>query len=112
MKAMLWKMVGEDDGVLSFEWVLLVTLVTIGIVGGLAAVRDAIIDELGDFSQAAMAIDESYTITDPLLIVVHDPAGESGGANTSFVDAAIYEDCTRVTVGSVIQQQPELDTDS
>ena len=63
-------------------------------------------------SQAAMAIDESYTITDPLLIVVHDPAGESGGANTSFVDAAIYEDCTRVTVGSVIQQQPELDTDS
>ena len=111
MKALLWKMQVEDDAVLSFEWVLLVTLVTIGVVGGLAAVRDAIIDELGDFSQAAMAIDESYTITDPLSIVVHDLT-ESGSANTSFVDAAIYEDCTRVTAGSVIQQQPELDTDS
>jgi Flp pilus assembly pilin Flp len=111
MKALLWKMCIEDEGVLSFEWVLLVTLVTIGVVGGLAAVRDAIIDELGDFSQAALAIDESYTITDPLSIVVHDPS-ESGGANTSFVDAAQYEDCTRLTIGSVIQQQPELDTDS
>jgi Flp pilus assembly pilin Flp len=38
----------EEDGVLSFEWVLLVTLLVLGIVGGLAAARDAVIDELGD----------------------------------------------------------------
>ena len=38
----------EDEGVLTFEWVLLVTLLTIGVVSGLAAARDAVIDELGD----------------------------------------------------------------
>ena len=112
MKTVLLKMGTEDDGVLSFEWVLLVTLLTIGIVGGLASVRDAIIDELGDFSEAAMALDESYTITNPIAIHVHEITAESGSANSSYVDAAIYEDCTRVSIGSVIQQQPQLDTDS
>ena len=41
----LWR---EDDGVLSFEWVLLLSLLAIGIVGGLTAARDALNDELGD----------------------------------------------------------------
>ena len=111
MKVMLWNICREEDGVLSFEWTLLVTLLTIGVVGGLAGVRDAIIDELGDFSQAALALDESYSIQDPLFIHVHDTV-ESGAANSAFVDAAQYEDCTRITIGSVIQQQDELDTDS
>ena len=34
----------EEDGVLSFEWTLLLTLLTLGIVSGLSAARDAIID--------------------------------------------------------------------
>lgn len=53
----------DQRGVLSFEWILLITLVVIGIVGGLSAVRDAIIDELGDMAGAAVAIDQSYTVT-------------------------------------------------
>src|SRR5262245_25961605 len=57
----------EDDGSLSFEWTLLVTLLTIGIVGGLAAARDAIIDELGDLAEAAQGIDQSYTLS-PLTL--------------------------------------------
>ena len=40
----LWS---EDEGLLSFEWVLLVTLLTIGIVSGISAARDAIVDERG-----------------------------------------------------------------
>ena len=52
----------EEDGVLSFEWTLLLTLVVIGIVGGLAAARDAIIDELGDIAEAAQGIDQSYSL--------------------------------------------------
>lgn len=55
----LWR---EDDGVLSFEWVLLTTLLVIGVIGGLAAARDAVIDELGDVAQAMLALDHSYTI--------------------------------------------------
>lgn len=56
----LWQ---EDDGVLSFEWTLLITLLTIGIVGGLAGARDAIIDELGDVAEAAQGIDQSFSLS-------------------------------------------------
>ena len=38
------RMWNEEEGVLSFEWTLLVTLLVLGIVGGLAGARDAIID--------------------------------------------------------------------
>ena len=41
----LYRVWTEDDGVLAFEWILLVTLLTIGIVGGIAGVRDAVIDD-------------------------------------------------------------------
>ncbi len=104
----MWK---EDDAVLSFEWVLLVTLLTIGIVGGIAAARDAIIDELGDVAQAMMSVDQSYTINFPLGIFVHaEPtgAGESGTASSFFLDVAIYSDCERV---SVVGQEFQNDND-
>ena len=52
----------EQDGVLTFEWVLLVTLLAIGIVGGVSSVRDAIISELGDVAQALVRVDQSYTV--------------------------------------------------
>jgi hypothetical protein len=51
----------QDDGVLSFEWTLLVVLLTFGIVSGLAAVRDVAIDELGDSAEAILAFDQSYS---------------------------------------------------
>ena len=89
----MWK---EEDGVLSFEWVLLVTLLTIGVVSGLAGARDAIIDELGDVAQAMVALDQSYTIANPLFVAVHDLIGEESAASDSgFTDAALFTDCTR-----------------
>ena len=89
----MWK---EEDGVLSFEWVMLVTLLTIGIVSGLTGARDAIIDELGDVAQAMLALDQSYTISFPLDVDVHinDP---SSASDSEFVDAALYTDCARET---------------
>ena len=101
--ARAWK---EEDGVLSFEWVLLVTLLTIGIVGGLAAARDAIIDELGDVAQAMLALDQSYTIAFPLLVVVHDPA-VSSASDSSFTDALFFVDCGRSTTPA--GQAPQTD---
>ena len=59
MKAALRNIWTEEDGVLSFEWTLLLTLLVIGIVSGVAAARDGIIDELGDVAQSA-AVDQSY----------------------------------------------------
>jgi Flp pilus assembly pilin Flp len=43
-------------GVLTLEWVLLITVVIIGIIGGLGAVRGAILGELKDLAQAIQAL--------------------------------------------------------
>ena len=104
----------EEDGVLSFEWTLLASLLTVGVVSGIASVRDAAIDEMGDLSQAMLALDQSYQIQPPLAMQVHtigfgNGFGFSGGfgffgggfngpsaaAGSSFVDAAAYQDCYR-----------------
>lgn len=92
----------EEDGVLSFEWTMLLTLLTIGIVSGVAATRDGIIDELGDVAQAMLAVDGSYLISQPLAITVDsDGAGPiasqqmGGGSDSSFTDAMNYSDFDR-----------------
>jgi Flp pilus assembly pilin Flp len=84
----LWQ---EDDGVLSFEWTIIAVVVVFGIVGGLAAGRDAIIDELGDLAEAVMAFDQSFSF-----------AGIPG-----IIDGAEYDDtpgvltdCGRQAAGS------------
>ena len=108
----------EEEGVLSFEWTLLTTLLVLGVVAGLSAARDAVIDELGDAAQAMLALDNSYSIDWPLeLIVDVDGAGpaspEVGGlaSDSSFIDAFNYSDCDRTSLPG---QAPVsvLDTDS
>lgn len=100
--ARLWN---EEDGVLSFEWTLLLTLLTIGIVSGIAAGRDAIIDELGDTAQVMLAVDQSYTLTFPLQVVIH-ASTTSSASDTSFTDALNYVDCDRTFPNAVGQSQP------
>ena len=96
MRSLLHKIRTEEDGVLSFEWVLLVTLLTIGIVSGLAGARDAIIDELGDVAEAMLALDQSYTIDFPLAVAVH-VSTTSSASNSAFTDAFEYGDCARTS---------------
>ena len=77
-------------GVLTFEWILLITVLVIGIVGGVSAVRDAVISELGDVAGAAIAVDQSYSVTSVTL------EGESQPLGTEFrfddPDAVFAED--------------------
>jgi Flp pilus assembly pilin Flp len=96
----------EEDGVLAFEWTLLLTLLTIGIVGGVAGARDAIIDELGDTAQVMLAVDQSYTITFPLDVDVHT-LDSSSSSDSAFVDALIYVDCDR-TFPEPLGQEPAI----
>jgi Flp pilus assembly pilin Flp len=60
MRRLINKMWQENDGVLSFEWTLVVVLLVLGIVGGLGAARDVVIDELGDLAAAVLRLDQSY----------------------------------------------------
>ena len=42
---MLMRFGCEDEGVLTFEWIMLLTLLVIGVIGGVAGIRDAISQE-------------------------------------------------------------------
>lgn len=109
MKSFLLKLWHEEDGVLSFEWTLLTSLLTVGVVSGVAAVRDSTVDEFGDLSQAMLCLDQSYFVDAPLVIGVHDYAfgyrtTPSTAASSRFVDAMAYGDCSR-GVGNVRVQE-------
>jgi len=118
MNALARRLWTEEDGVLSFEWTLIVTVLVIGVVAGLAAARDAIIDELGDAAQAMLALDDSYVLESPLKLQIDlnggDPADavEPGAATgSSFTDAQSFTDCDRTPV--TLQDQPgQVDSDS
>jgi len=99
----------EEDGVLSFEWTLLVTLLTIGIVSGLAGARDAIIDELGDVAQSMLCLDHSMTIDFPLSVQVHNNL-PSSASDSQFIDALFYDDCARAD--NLSGQVPQVGEDS
>jgi len=95
MNRVINRMWQEDDGVLSFEWVLLITLVVIGIVGGVAAARDAIIDELGDIAQALISFDQSYVIAAVDLNGDGDTLDPGEGEQEFIDDPAVFVDCGR-----------------
>jgi len=77
------------------------------VVSGVAAVRDAVTDEMGDVAQAMVSLDQSYTIQPPLAISVHTVGSSFGGsgfvgggfvssaADSVFIDASSYADCAR-----------------
>jgi len=82
----------EDDGVLSFEWTIMAVVIAFGIVGGLAAARDTLIDELGDLGEAVVSFDQSFSYTGiPAL----------GILGSSYIDIpGTVVDCSRQSAGS------------
>ncbi|RMF88576.1 MAG: hypothetical protein D6741_18990 [Planctomycetota bacterium] len=100
MLSRVWR---EDEGVLTFEWILLITVLVIGIVGGLSAVRDAVITELGDVVEAVVSLDQSYTISHPWDVQVPDCVVD-GASDSSYTDAAGM-DQGRLAAGDIAQDQ-------
>src|SRR5262245_2662595 len=82
MRRLFSRMWHEQDGVLSFEWTMLASLLTVGVVAGLASVRDGVIDEMGDLTRSMTSLDQSYRIQPPLVVGVHTPVG--GGYSGSY----------------------------
>lgn len=84
----LWR---EDEGVLTFEWILLLTVLVIGITGGLSAVRDAINEELSGVVGAMLSLDQSYSISAPYAVQVGSGSNgqtcaAAGGVSSRFTD--------------------------
>lgn len=52
-------------GLMTFEWIILITLLVIGVVGAYTAVRDGLVDELGDTAAAVLSVDQSFHTEPP-----------------------------------------------
>ena len=106
----LWR---EDEGVLTFEWILLLTVLVIGIVGGLAGVRDAVIHELQGVAGAMVSLDQSYVIQAPLGIAVGSLSGtDDSGTCTSGAAGSAFTDNANIQTGRTTPPQQVVVPDS
>ncbi|MBC7353576.1 MAG: hypothetical protein H5U08_14540 [Thermogutta sp.] len=96
----------REEGVLTFEWILLITILVIGIVGGLSAVRDGLITELGDVVEAVISLDQSYFIAHPWEIKI--PNCEADGASGSSYQDSAGMDQRRLANGDLMQDQDPI----
>jgi len=90
MMAQFWN---EESGILTFEWMLLLTVLVIGIIGGLATIRNATNSEAKEVSNAVNALNHSYTVSASVGGTVASTGGielsattKSGVQATSFTD--------------------------
>jgi Flp pilus assembly pilin Flp len=60
MKNVLRKLWQDDAGIVALEYLLVATIVGLGLVVGLAALHEALTAELTELSNAILALDQSY----------------------------------------------------
>jgi len=99
---MLNKLLNDEAGFLvSAELVLIFTLVFCGVAVGVAMVRDSLVAEFSDVSEAIGALNQSYNFNG---LTANNGAGSVDHASCSgsgFVDEADDCDCAGVTLNTV-----------
>ena len=55
----------QRRGMFTFEWILLISILVIGIIGGLSAVRNALLCELKDLADCIQALNCCTSCCDP-----------------------------------------------
>jgi Flp pilus assembly pilin Flp len=74
--AELWR---DDRGLVSLEYMLLGTIVTLGMAGGLASLRDAAAGEMKEYGSGVREVIQSYRAQVPQgTSAVRGPAGQVG----------------------------------
>ena len=61
----------DETGSLTLEWIFMFSLLVVGIAGGVAAIRNAMILEAGEDAGAAASLNTSYTVSDPPTLSVN-----------------------------------------
>ena len=93
------KLFNDEVGfVVSAELVLVLTIAVLGMVVGLASVRDAINSELGDLSNAFGAVDQTYNVRGTLKASSAGGATKAHGAAAGFGFGDRGDDCDCIAV--------------
>jgi Flp pilus assembly pilin Flp len=100
MRQLLVKLWKDDGGALiATEWVFVATILVLGCITGLVAVRQAVTAELEEFASAVLALNQSYSFTG---LTACDQAATAG---SQFTDTS-----TTVQIGSVPPADPSTAT--
>ena len=87
MKTYVWNFLrGEAGFLLSTEALLVGTIAVLGLIVGLAEVRNAVVQELGDFSQAVAFLSQDYAFTSVTSTNGGSSIRTSGSAYADDVD--------------------------
>ena len=97
---MLMRLACDDEGVLTFEWIMLLTMLVIGVVGGVAGIRDAVIHEAQSVVGAIISLDQSYYIAPPLGVCVQ-PINTVTGNCTSGASSSWFRDSATWGAGRI-----------
>lgn len=81
----------EDEGVLTFEWIMLLTVLVIGITGGLSAVRDALNEEAHGVVGAMIQVDQSFSVSIPYSVQVGAGTNGQSCAAAGGVESWYYD---------------------
>jgi hypothetical protein len=96
MRQLFQKLWNDDCGALiATEWVFVATILVLGIITGLVAVRNAVLAELLDFANAVISLNQSFSFTGQVNC-------QSSTAGSSFTDAvdSIMNMSTPASLGS------------
>lgn len=109
-------------GVLTFEWILILTLMVIGLAGGLTIVRDTYLVRAAQTAEGVMRFDTSYHVTEPITCKqtfkysytnpeIGEPTTESIDIQSYGAEGSTYVDSTaKVDKPLVTLKQPTEET--
>ncbi len=102
MKKLFQKLWNDEGGfILSTEAMILWTIVILGMVTGLVAVRDAAVTELTEVGNAILTFDQSYSYQGVILLVNNgNPGGGQFEAMTNGSNAQDYAGTTGGAAGA------------
>ena len=102
MRQLLLELWQDDAGALiATEWVFVATILVLGSITGLVAVRQAVISELVEFANAVMSLNQSYSFSGQSNC-------ESSTAGSQYIDTtqAILDVGTLAASPGTVQQNP------
>lgn len=104
--AVLARLAHDDGGaVLATEWLLVTTVLVLGLIPGLIAIRQGLLAELGDIASATTGLDQSYGYTGQQLGSRNDAENTGDGIRAAADDGRGYdpvaEAAARITTARV-----------
>jgi len=104
MRRLLQRLWDDDGGALiATEWVFVATILILGIITGLVAVRQAVISELTEFANAVMALNQSYSFAGQSNCLA-STSGSSAVDSSNVINEA--QTPSPDGTGAVVQQLP------